>query len=101
LFHSSQINQGLADTRVTRNFVGFSDSAYDNQAQAARQLYDLDARSAAIRQTQARIAELRPYLFLWADRLPVALNTSITTLDGPVNLNTPMYFWNIERWHLN
>jgi hypothetical protein len=24
----------------------------------------------------------------------------VTTLDGPVNLNTPMYLGNVERWYL-
>lgn len=100
LFHSSQINQGESDTRVTRNFVAFADPAYDNQAQAARQLYGIEERSAAISQTQARLAEQLPYLFLWADRLPVLLNRKVQSLDGPIDLNTPMYLWNIERWHL-
>lgn len=100
LFHSSQLNQGETDERSTRNFVGFSDPAYDNQAQAARQLYNLDERSAAIIQAQARVADALPYLFLWADRLPVALNSRVTTLDGPVALEAPLYMWNIERWYL-
>jgi peptide/nickel transport system substrate-binding protein len=100
LFHSSQLNQGQADSRATRNFVGFADSAYDNQAQAARQLYNQDERVAALSQTQARVAEQLPYLFLWDDRLPVALSATVTTLDGPVDLSSPRYLWNIERWHL-
>jgi peptide/nickel transport system substrate-binding protein len=100
LFHSSQLNQGEADKRATRNFVGFADSAYDNQAQAARQLYNQDERIAAIRQTQARVAEQLPYLFLWDDRMPVALSKSVATADGPVNLSSPRYLWNIERWYL-
>jgi peptide/nickel transport system substrate-binding protein len=100
LFHSSQINQGESDTRVTRNFVAFADPAYDNQAQAARQLYGLDDRVAAIRQTQTRIAAQLPYLYLWADRIPVVSNRKLTTLDGPLDLNTPMYMWNIERWYI-
>jgi len=100
LFHSSQLIQGEADGRSTRNFVGFSDAAYDNQAQAARQLYNLDARVAAITQAQARVAEELPYLYLWADRIPVALSGRLTSLDGPINLSTPVYLWNIERWHL-
>jgi len=100
LFHSSQLNQGETDERSTRNFVGFSDPAYDNQAQAARQLYNLDERSAAITQAQARVADALPYLFLWADRLPVALSSRVTTLDGPVELEAPLYLWNIERWYL-
>ncbi len=100
LFHSSQINLGVADTRITRNFVAFNDPAYDNQAQAARQLYDLDARIEAMQQTQVRINELLPYLYLWVDRIPVVLNSRVTTLDGPVNLDSPVYLQNIERWYL-
>ena len=100
LFHSSQINQGVADTRAVLNIVGFSDPAYDNQSAAARQLYDPEERLRAIQLAQARVAELKPYLFLWADRLPVALAEQVTTLDGPVNLNTPQYLGTIERWYL-
>jgi peptide/nickel transport system substrate-binding protein len=100
LFHSSQINQGVADTRAVLNIGAFSDSAYDNQAAAAQQLYDPADRLKAIRLAQQRIADARPYLFLWADRIPVALNVRVTTLDGPVDLNTPMYLGHIERWYL-
>lgn len=100
LFHSSQINQGVADTRAVLNIGAFHDPAYDNQAAAARQLYDPDERLTAVRLAQARVAEQLPYLFLWADRLPVVLAPSVTTLDGPVNLSEPLYLGNIERWHL-
>jgi peptide/nickel transport system substrate-binding protein len=100
LFHSSQVNQGLLDTRPVRNIAGFSDPAYDNQAAAARQLYDFAERARAIQQAQARIAELKPYIYLWDDRIAVALNAHVTTLDGPVNLATPMYLNNLERWYL-
>jgi len=100
LFHSSQINQGLADTRPTLNFVGFSDPIYDNQAGAARQLYDLSERAQAIQRAQERVALLRPYLFLWADRIAVVCNPRVKTPDGPVTLMTPNYMWNIERWYV-
>jgi peptide/nickel transport system substrate-binding protein len=100
LFHSSQLNQGETDERSTRNFVGYSDPGYDNQAQAARQLYNLDERVAAISQAQARIAADQPYLFLWVDRIPVAISPRLTTLDGPIDLESPLYYWNIERWYL-
>lgn len=40
LFHRSQINQGVADTRPVLNIGGFADAVYDNQAGAAHQLYD-------------------------------------------------------------
>jgi peptide/nickel transport system substrate-binding protein len=100
LFHSSQVNQGTADTRATLNISGFGDGTYDNQAGAAHQLYDFAERARFVRLAQERIVELKPYLFLWADRIPVALNPKVTTLDGPVNLNTPMYLGDVERWYL-
>jgi peptide/nickel transport system substrate-binding protein len=100
LFHSSQINQGVADTRAVLNIGGFKDAGYDNQASAAQQLYDPAERLKAIQLAQERIAQARPYLFLWDDRIPVALSPLVTTLDGPVNLNTPMYLTNVERWYL-
>lgn len=100
LFHFSQINQGVADTRAVLNIGGFSDPAYDNQSAAARQLYDFPERLKAIRLAQQRIAQARPYLFLWDDRISVGLSPQVTSLDGPIDLSTPMYFSNIERWYL-
>jgi peptide/nickel transport system substrate-binding protein len=100
LFHSSQINQGPLDTRVTRNFIAFNDPVYDEHAQEARQIYMLDERIEAYSQAQQRVAELLPYMYLWTDRLPVVLNQDVTTLDGPVELSSPLYFWNIERWYV-
>jgi peptide/nickel transport system substrate-binding protein len=100
LFHSSQVNQGVADLRAVLNIGGFVDPAYDNQAAAARQLYDPAERLKAIRLAEERVTLARPYLFLWADRIPVALDARVTTLDGPIDLNSPMYLGNIERWYL-
>ncbi len=74
LFHSSQVNQGPADTRATLNVTGFDDGAYDNQSSAAHQLYDFTERGNFIKLAQQRLADLRPYLFLWADRIPVLLS---------------------------
>lgn len=98
LFHSSQINQSELDTRITRNVVGFHDEAYDELAERGRQVYDLNERIAAYREAQQRIAGELPYLYLWTDRTVVALNNRVTSLDGPINLSTPMYYYNIETW---
>jgi peptide/nickel transport system substrate-binding protein len=100
LFHSSQVNQGEADTRATLNITGFRDGAYDNQAGAARQLYDFAERAKFLRLAQQRLVEQKPYLFLWADRIPIALSQKVTKLDGAVNLNTPLYLGDVERWYL-
>lgn len=100
LFHSSQINQSELDTRITRNVVGFRDHAYDQRAERARQTFDLNERTIAQREAQQRIAEQLPYLFLWADRLPVVVSAKVQVQDDTLNLNTPMYFANIERWYV-
>ncbi len=100
LFHSSQLEQGPGDTRATRNFVGFNDPIYDEQALIARQLYTLDERRSAIAQAQTRLAETLPYLYLWVDRTAVIVDTRLHTLDGPIDLTTPRYLWNIERWYI-
>ncbi len=100
LFHSSQLAQGPSDMRATRNFVGFNDPIYDEQALIARQLYDREERRSAIAQTQARLASELPYLYLWVDRSALVINTRLHTLDGPIDLSTPRYLWNIERWYL-
>ncbi len=100
LFHSSEVIQSELDTRSTRNFVAFNDPAYDNQAQAARQLYDINERIAAYEQTQARIAEQLPYLYLWADQIPVARNQRVSVRDGTIDLASPNYLWNIEHWYV-
>jgi peptide/nickel transport system substrate-binding protein len=100
LFHSSQVNQGPADTRATLNVTGFSDGAYDNQSAAAHQLYDFAERGNFIKLAQQRLVEMRPYVFLWADRIPVLFSSTITSLDGPIDMNTPMYLANVERWYL-
>ena len=100
LFHSSQVNQGLNDARLTRNVVGFSDPAYDDAAQSARQLYRIEERKIPLLVAQTRIASELPYLYLWVDRMPVALSDQLSTLDGAVNIGSPQYLWNIERWYV-
>ena len=100
LFHSSQLYQGVADGRAIRNIVGYNSPIYDMHAEAARQLYNLNERSAAISSAQAQIVEELPYLLLWTDRMPLLLTERMMTLDGPVLLSSPNYYWNIERWYL-
>ncbi len=101
LFHSSQIYQGPADGRPgLRNFVGFNDSSYDNLSVAARALYDTDRRRELYHQTDAILAEKVPYIFLWANRVPVFVNTQVQSARGPLALNTPMWLDDLPYWYL-
>ena len=101
LFHSSQIYQGAADSRPgLRNFVAFEDDSFDNLTMAARALYDTQRRQDLYQQTSAIIAEQVPYIFLWADQIPVALNQQVRSVQGEINLNTPMWLQAAPYWYL-
>jgi peptide/nickel transport system substrate-binding protein len=101
LFHSSRVWQGQGDTRMAlRNISGLSDPEYDQAAEQARRTYNLEKRAAAIAKAQAVLMRERPYLFLWTDRIPVALNKQVQSEAGRINLHTPRYLWNIEQWYI-
>ena len=42
----------------------------------------------------------RPYLFLWTDRIPVVLNQKVQIEGGDINLDSPRYPWDLERYYL-
>jgi peptide/nickel transport system substrate-binding protein len=101
LFHSSQIYQGVADGRPgLRNYVAFSDSSFDNLSTAARSLYDTERRRDLYHQTDEIIAAKKPYLFLWADRVPVVLSAEVRSAQGEINLNTPNWLAGVQHWYL-
>ena len=101
LFHSSQIYQGVADGRPgLRNYVAFNDSSFDNLATAARALYDTERRRDLYRQTDAIIAAKKPYIFLWADQVPVILSTQIRSTQGDIRLDTPNWLEGVQHWYL-
>ncbi|MBA3468662.1 MAG: peptide ABC transporter substrate-binding protein [Herpetosiphonaceae bacterium] len=101
LFHSSQIYQGVADGRAgLRNYIGFRDSSFDNLSTAARALYDTERRRDLYRQTNEIIANSQPYMFLWADQVPVVLSTQVRSTQGEINLNTPNWLDGVQHWYL-
>jgi len=101
LFHSSRVWQGQGDPRTAlRNVGGFNNAEYDSAAEMARRTYDADERAAAIKSAQQVLVRERPYVLLWTDTIPVILNTTVKSEDGPIPLDTPRYLWNIEQWYL-
>ena len=101
LFGAERIWAGPSDVRQgLRNIGGFSSSEYEEAAQTARTTYDLEQREEAIAAAQQVVADEVPYLFLWADRIPVLLNTKVQADGSDIQLNSPRYLWDIERWYL-
>jgi peptide/nickel transport system substrate-binding protein len=101
IFGAERIWKGPGDTRPgLRNIGGFSNPDYERAAKRARTTYDPNERAAAIAASQAVIQRERPYLFLWTDRIPVALSPKVHTDGGEINLASPGYPWNLERYYL-
>lgn len=101
LFHSSQIYQGVADARPgLRNYVGFANTSFDNLSTAARSLYDLGRRRELYQQTGEILMRERPYIFLWADRIPVALSSSLKSTEGDIRLDTPNWLSGVQHWYI-
>ena len=101
LFHSSQIYQGVADGRPgLRNYIGFRDTSFDNLSTAARALYAIDRRRDLYRQTNEIIASNQPYVFLWADQVPVVLSARVRSAQGEIQLNTVNWLEGVQHWYL-
>ncbi len=101
LFSSDRIWKGVGDTRNgLRNIGGYNSAAYDAAAVKARTTYVPAARAAAIKATEQIVVHDHPYLFLWANRIPVVMSTHIKQLKGEVNLGTPNYLNTVEQWYV-
>ena len=100
LFHSSQAWQGSADTRANLyNLVGYRSAEADRLLLAGRSIYDPEQRRGVYGELQRLLAQDLPYYLLWGDPIYVAANARLATDEGPVNLDTPKLFWNVERWY--
>jgi peptide/nickel transport system substrate-binding protein len=101
LFHSSQAWQGPEDVRENLyNFVGYHSAEADQLLLAGRDTYDPAKRRDVYVQLQRLLAEDLPYYFLWGDPIYMAADARLTTDEGPVNLETPNFLWNVERWYV-
>lgn len=78
------------------NYGGFKNAEYDRLAIEARTTFDYGKRKALYAKIQALLAEELPYYFLWSERTYVAASPG---LKGPINLNSPLFLWNVEKWH--
>ena len=101
IFGAEYVWAGPGDTRSgLRNIGGFSNADYEREAKAARSIYDPGERAARIAEAQAVILRERPYIFLWADRIAVALSPTVRADGGEIDLTSPQFLWNVERWYL-
>ncbi|MFN2483722.1 MAG: ABC transporter substrate-binding protein [Candidatus Limnocylindria bacterium] len=79
------------------NFMGFANARVDDLLDEGLTTYDQRERARIYREFQEIIAEERPVLFAWADRVREVLDPRLTLTDGELNLSSRMWFWQLEK----
>jgi peptide/nickel transport system substrate-binding protein len=79
------------------NVGGFADPVVDRLVEAAMATYDQAERARLYRDAQREVAAQVPLIFLWADTSFDAMRATVTTVDGPLDLEAPNWTWRLER----
>jgi peptide/nickel transport system substrate-binding protein len=79
------------------NSIGFTDPALDRLLEAASSTYDETERTRLYREVQQELAAQLPMLFLWASATYDVVRSTVTTVDGPLDLEAPHWAWQPER----
>ena len=79
------------------NFMGFSDPEVDRLLAEGRATYDQRERARIYRQFQEVLAAEQPVLFTWGVRTTEALDRRMRLTDGPVDLGSRMWWWELEK----
>jgi len=96
LFHSSQCTS--EDQPGTFNYPCFQDDEVDRLIEEGLAVSDQDARAEIYFEYQARLQELQPYMFAWANINADGLSSGMQYSDGPLELDSP--YWGWERHKL-
>jgi ABC-type transport system substrate-binding protein len=79
------------------NFGGFSDPRVDDLLARMETTYDLAGRSDLFRQYQEILAEQQPAFFAWFTTRGEATAAGLRTVDGPIDLDLPLWYAFPER----
>jgi len=93
------VSSQVTDTQHPDSFNvgGFTDPVVDRLVEAAMATYDQTERARLYRDAQREVAAQVPLIFLWADMSVDALRAAVTTVDGPLDLEAPIWTWRLER----
>jgi peptide/nickel transport system substrate-binding protein len=79
------------------NFMGFADPEVDDLLAQGIATYDQRERARIYRQFQEVLAREQPVLFTWGNRLHEAIDSHLQMTDGPINLRSRMWWWQLEK----
>ncbi|MFN2483721.1 MAG: peptide ABC transporter substrate-binding protein [Candidatus Limnocylindria bacterium] len=79
------------------NVMGFANPEVDALLDQGIATYDQRERARIYREFQELLAEERPVLFGWANRVHEALDPRLGLTEGEPNLSSPTWFWQLEK----
>ena len=79
------------------NFMGFNDPAVDQLLDQGKATYDQRERARIYRELQQVLAHDQPVLFGWGGRAHEAMDSRLRLTDGPLDLRTGMWWWQLEK----
>ncbi len=83
------------------NFMGFANQEVDRLMDEGVATYDQRERARIYRQLQELLADEQPVLFAWGTRSHEALDSRLRLTDGPINLDSRMWWWQLEKLTLS
>ena len=96
----SPIFNSIAITTPTNvegnNYMGYASQEGDLLLEQARATYDPRERARLLRQHQRILAEDRPVLFAWSDRVREARSDRLGSTHGPLSTSTSTWWWELE-----
>jgi ABC-type transport system substrate-binding protein len=79
------------------NFMGFSNPKVDSLLAEGIATYDQRERARIYRDFQDVLADEQPVLFTWGQRASEALDARLRQTDGPIDLGSRMWWWELEK----
>ena len=79
------------------NFMGFSNPEVDRLMAEGKATYDQRERARIYRHLQEVLAEEQPVLFAYGQRANDALDSRLRLTDGPIDLGSRMWWWELEK----
>ncbi|MDQ3554482.1 MAG: ABC transporter substrate-binding protein, partial [Chloroflexota bacterium] len=95
LWHSSQCT--TPEQTGTFNYVCFQNDEADELIEAGLVELDQDARAEIYQEFELIMAEELPYLWAWSDIAREGLRSTIASTAGELQLDTPTFYWEIEK----
>jgi ABC-type transport system substrate-binding protein len=77
--------------------MGFSNPRVDQLLDDGIATYDQRERARIYRELQQVLADEQPVLFAWGQRAQEAMDSRLRLTDGPLDLRTRMWWWQLEK----